>query len=87
MFPPLSVVDLWSTTLQEAKNIPGLIFVEKILNYELIYPTGAAVPRSQSGSAVGQFDFGLSWIFTGLFTPPPLDVPEIQHPWMVEKIN
>ena len=53
--------------------IPDLNFVGKILNYELISPTGAV------GSAVGEFDFSLSWIFTGLFTTP-LGIPEILQP-------
>ena len=45
---------------RKLRNLSNLNFIGKILNCELISPAGAVVPRSQSGSAAGEFDFGLS---------------------------
>ena len=65
VFPPLSASIYDLLPRRKLRNLPDLNFVGKILNCELISPAGAAMSLFGEavplcGSAVGEFDFGLS---------------------------
>ena len=84
VFPPFSVVDLWSTTLQEAKKFTRSKF--RWVDFELWTNLSCRCSSAAvwSGSATGEFDFGLTWIFIGLFTP--LLAYQISYKWYQSRL-